>query len=211
MKEHVLILAFLLSSCTKASDSILPADPDVGENQAIISYGPDASQRYLMSEVAFPKFHDSCDENICLSWSDDSFQADFRLLAPQMSGTLLLSDPQVQLGYRLRGAVLRDVPPLRCPSCTGAVTLDADIGARTLHVAVDGILEMTDSCQNGWCGTWADADAFVTHWTPCDGGACLKNIPCDDGGLAGPAIPACPNTDYIAVPMTVKARATLEG
>lgn len=211
MKERVWILAFLLGSCTKASDSIPRAEPDIGDNQALISVGQEPTQRYLMMQLGLLKFQDSCDSNLCLAWSDENLQAEFRLHVPQMSGSLLLGDPQVQLGYRLRGAIERDISVTAWGSRTGVVTLDADIGARTLRVAVDGTLEEIGSCQSGWCGTWVDADAFVQQWAPCDGGTCVQDIPCNDGGLVSPTMPpSCPNPEYTAVPMTVKARATLQ-
>jgi hypothetical protein len=147
------------------------------------------NQRYLMTQIGTQNFQASCDSNLCLVWSDESLQAELRLHAPQMSGSLLLSDPQVQLGYRLRGALVRDIPVIPWGSRTGVVTLDVDIGARSLRVAVDGTLEATASCQSGWCGTWTDADAFVEHWEPCDGGTCVQNFL---AMTAASSVPLCP-------------------
>lgn len=98
---------------------------------------------------------------------------------------------------------------LPCPRCTGSVTVSLDVTDRSLLVAVDGIVGEQGSCTIGACGETIDVDAFLSRYFPCDGGSCVAELPCNDGGIFGPGSAFCPNPNYKGMPIAVKARTSI--
>lgn len=205
----IFITMMALQGCKEEDAGVPLANPDVEEDSAILAVGDDPAQRYSMSMVGFTQWDSSCRNNLCLVWSQEGRRLEFRLAVPQMSGTLALSDSRVILGYTLPDSIAGEPLITFCRDCTGSVTLMPDITDRALRVAVDGVIATRSSCTTGWCGTWIDVDAYVSQYTPCDGGVCLNALPCNDAGIAGPAGPFCPNSDYKSLPITIKARTSI--